>query len=218
MAVYSTVTGGRAVSSPSPARNASAASVIAGVWNAYSSCTTDQNTPRARAAPARSVMAGRGPATTVLRGLFTAAIDTAPPYGAISSAVSRRSSPTTAIMPAPRVSPMAAARSTETAQASSSVRHPAAWAAPISPTLWPITASGRSPQACHTAVSAAWTAKIAGWATTVSSSRDRSRPADSSSRSDQPAIRRTTASQRSMTSSAAGWRARTRPMPGHCEP
>ena len=60
--------------------------------------------------------------------------------------------------------------------ASSSDNTPATWAAVISPTEWPITTSGVTPQDCHNAANATSMANNAGWANSVCPAAPRRRP------------------------------------------
>ncbi len=59
-----------------------------------------------------------------------------------------------------------------TLMASSKSSTPAVQAAATSPELCPVTASGRMPQLSNSLTSAIWRAKLQGWATTDSSTRE----------------------------------------------
>ena len=110
-------------------------------------------------------------------------------------------------------------RTATTRAASSSDSIPATVAAAISPCEWPITASGTTPAARHTAASDTITAHSAGWATCAASSDGApSAPASTSPRS-QPtcgaSARPHPASRAANTGHPA---ASSRPIPAHCAP
>ncbi|GAA3657709.1 hypothetical protein GCM10022420_038830 [Streptomyces iranensis] len=152
------------------------------------------------------------PAITVEAGPLWAAIQ-APSTSSISCAGNARD----AIAPRP-ASPRAIAwlRSVTIRAASRNDTAPATHAAAISPWEWPITASGCTPAACHTAARETITAQETGWttstrSTTAGSSRtvNRSQSTNSLNAAAHSAIRsaKTTEESRSAL-----------PIPSHCHP
>ena len=126
---------------------------------------------------------------------------------------------TDAMRPSPVACCMMRPRCQTIRTASSRSRAPATCSAAISPTLWPTTASGVTPQDFHSAASATWM-------------REQGRLGDlglpetrallrrfSSSSSDQPASGRSNASQASMVARKTGSRRQSsRPIAYHCGP
>ena len=178
-------------------------------------------TPRAASARQRR-LERRGLARQHRRcaGALTAATESRSPDGCTGLRRPPRPERHRAMRPRPVASCMIRPRCQTTRTASSRASTPATCSAAISPTLWPTTAAGATPHDFHSAASATCSAKIAGCATSVSSSREPSsaraelleqRPASQrceAARRPRPAPRRKTGS--SARSS--------RPIAYHCGP
>ena len=105
------------------------------------------------------------------------------------------------------------------ATASASVSAPATYAAATSPMLWPTTASGTTPHACHSAASATSIANSTGCTTSIRSSRDVVSDAVSSASTEKSASAAIAPSHASSAARNAGSSVSScRPIPSHCAP
>ncbi len=135
--------------------------------------------------------AGVGPETTHSRGALTAAMERGSPTSRASSEAGRE---TASIAPG-GCDCMSRPRSATSASASSSEKTPARCAATYSPMLWPIIASGFTPQLIRSRARAYSTTNSAGWVIAVWRSRSpaasaSASPGKSTSRRSKPSGRR----------------------------
>ena len=154
------------------ATNGSMIGSIIREWKACEVCSRRVWTPRAASVSASAATASAGPATTQDCGPLTAARARSGPSSGSSSA-SR--SGAASIAPGGRLC-IRRPRSAISASASSSAKTPASVAATYSPTLWPASATGLTPQLIQSCASAYSTAKSAGWASQVCSSERTENP------------------------------------------
>ena len=154
------------------------------------------------------------------RGPLNAAMLTVRSCRAIRVRASSALIPTASMVPPEGAhSSMKRPRRTMTFAACSKLRMPATQAAAISPTLWPMTAAGCTPQDFHSAASPICTAKIAGCEISVRSICEPPSGRDSSSMSENFAHGCIAASHASIISLNTGsCRMRSRPIPHHCVP
>ncbi|KYF91513.1 hypothetical protein BE20_14470 [Sorangium cellulosum] len=161
------------------------------------------------------------PETRVALGLLLPATQRRRSCGSCRSSarsVSATGSSTRAIPPAPLACSTSRPRAQMIRAASSRLSAPATCAAATSPRLCPTTASGSTPQDRHSAASATWIAKMAGWTTSEASSR-RGLPAVSAVMSEEGACGRIASShRRSAARNTGSSRRRSRPMRSHCDP
>ncbi len=188
-------------------RNSVSTGSMCAEWKAWLTARRLTFTPRASYRAASSTTASSSPDTTTESGAFTAAISTPSTSSRSSSATA-----TAAIAPRRSTDPMSAPRRTTSRAASASENTPATWAAAISPTEWPRTTSGRTPQDSNSRTSASSNAKMAGWANCVSSIRA---PSVIASRTSAGNRARTSSKARANTGNAS---ASSRPIPARCEP
>ncbi len=135
-------------------------------WNACEVTRRRAVMSAAVSSASRRAMSSVGPDATHSPGAFSAAITTPPgSRGARSAAASR----TDSMLPAGSAC-MRRPRSTTRPIASGRAITPASAAHTHSPTLWPISARGATPQLIHSRASAYSSAKIAGWVTLVGTS------------------------------------------------
>ncbi len=196
-------------------RNRSSIGSISGEWNACDTRRRRVRPPSAASSAAASSTASSAPDSTSERGPLTAARLRRSP----SSGRTRSSSASTATIAPPSGSasirsPRAATR----AAASGSDSTPARCAAVISPSEWPASRSGATPQESSSAASATSTANSAGCAYRVRS-RTSCGPVSTRSRSGRSRRRSNSAHTASNASAYAGWAAyRSAPMPARCAP
>jgi hypothetical protein len=128
--------------------------VISGEWNACETTSGRVLTPSASKRAATLATASASPEITICSGPLMAAIATRSSRPA-RAASTRASGAITDVIPPPAGSAcISRPRAATIVTASSSVRPPATHMAPISPMLWPMTADGRTPQECHSSLSA----------------------------------------------------------------
>ncbi len=192
---------------------------ICALWKAYGTGSRRWLTPRALKASSTWFSAASSPESTTLRGPFKAASESRSPSGRSSSVASSSLRPTAAMRPRPVACCIRWPRCQTTRMASGRFSAPATCKAATSPTLWPITALGSTPQDFQSAASATCSANSAGCATSVSLRRETTSSAPSCSSSDQPDSGRSSASHCSITSRNTGSSASSsRPMANHCGP
>lgn len=114
-------------------------------------------------------MLARSPDTTVCCGAFRPASDTcaARPSAARAASTSAALASSEAMPPPAGKACIRRPRAATRRQASSRSNTPAAWAAAISPMLWPSSSSGCTPQLSHTRHNATSSANRAGWVKSV---------------------------------------------------
>ena len=176
--------------------------------------------PAAAAAAMIASIAAVRPDTTMFSGPFTAATDTSALHGTISSQTRTSSDMTATIDPSRGSAPMSRPRVATSVSASGSAIHPATHAATNSPTLWPITAVGRTPQFIHIVAIAYSTANSAGCVQAVSSSWAAATLSSNSSDSSGTAIsgcRIAAHSSNAARNAGCAWY-NARVIPGYCDP
>lgn len=159
------IAGACSTTSPTSASKGATVLSIMAEWKACEVCSGRQAMPSASSAACSSAMASEGPAATQAVGPFSAASETA---GEDASLDARSSTPsrTDSIVPAGSACMSAPRRA-----ASSSRITPAITAATNSPTLWPISACGRTPSERSRRASAYSSVKSAGCVTAVGAAR-----------------------------------------------
>jgi hypothetical protein len=160
------IRGGASATSASRAAMIGTTGSIIGEWNACDVCSRRTTTSAAASWASSAAISSVGPDATHSPGAFSAAIST--PVGSrgrSSSAGSR----TDSMLPAGSAC-IWRPRSTTSASASGSVITSASAAHTNSPTEWPTSAVGVTPQLIHSRASEYSSVKIAGWVTLVATS------------------------------------------------
>ena len=151
--------------------NSASIGAISGEWNAWLTRSGRAAPPAARHCSAHSAAASAAPETTTAFGPLTAATTSRSAYPARLSRTAASAAGTDSMTPPSGTAAISRPRAATSRAASGSVSTPATCAADSSPIECPSSASGRTPSAASCRWSATWSAKRAGWVTSVRSSR-----------------------------------------------
>ncbi|GLY16576.1 hypothetical protein Kisp01_35910 [Kineosporia sp. NBRC 101677] len=205
---------GRLCSRPlATAVSGSRAASIRAEWKACETRSRRTRLPRARKSSSSPSTACASPETTTDSGPFTAAIET-PSTSPRAVSIASSLTPTAPMAPPSGRACMSRARLATSRAAPSRLSTPAAWAAAISPTEWPATASGVIPAAASSATRPTSTANRPVWAYSVWSARGSSAGLSTTSFTGTPSSASSTAQARSNASANTGEAAySSRPIP-----